>query len=817
MKIQDRIAADVLTRIAAEIQDADGQEVLFVGKLSDENLVCEVYAAARGNESAAPAVASQMEKGDVVIHNHPSGSLSPSMADIQVASRIGSLGIGFYIIDNRATRIHVVAEPARGGALKKLDPDKLAGILEPGGRLSAQFESYEPRQVQIEMLKTVAGAFNDNTIAVVEAGTGVGKSFAYLIPALSWVMKNDERVVISTATINLQHQLYEKDIPFVRRLLGCREKIVLVKGRGNYLCLNRLEEAIEEISLFEDERDELLAIRAWAETTPTGVKSDLSFNLSDSLWSSVNSEADACLGLRCPFRERCFVLKVRREAAAARILVANHHLLFSDLAMRSEGAGYDSTAVLPPFQRIVFDEAHNLERSATSYFSELYTRFALYKFLGRLYRRRRGRNMGLVIGLQTMLDGREAIGKVPELIDAVKAQADLADSLSTSLLSGSGTYRLTAAPPDDPAAEDPTVRELLSALEELAVRILSLVRLLEDEISSLPEERQEDMPAYETRLVLRRLQGLAALCSKFSHFSEKPENVFWMERRRTSLGEHFTEYVSTPIDLSPLMTDAVFEPYGTVVCTSATLTVNGGFSFWKSRVGLRGFDRKEVRDAVFPSPFQYKERVLLGVPSDAPPPDDPAYESFLSQFTGDVLELSEGSGLVLFTSYEMMRRVFDAVATRLASRGITALRQGDDDRARLLARFKEDISSVLFATDSFWEGVDTPGDALRVVVLCRLPFKVPSDPVVKARMEAIERRGGNPFFELSLPEAVMKLKQGFGRLIRRNSDRGVVLIPDIRIVKKAYGTLFIRSLPETRRTIRDSRSLLSELESFLYP
>jgi ATP-dependent DNA helicase DinG len=320
---------------------------------------------------------------------------------------------------------------------------------------------------------------------------------------------------------------------------------------------------------------------------------------------------------------------------------------------------------------------------------------------------------------------------------------------------------------------------------------------------------------YEVRMLERRLEGLASICQAFSMWDEKPGDVFWMEKKKSSSGEPFVQFVITPLDISGKMREAVFCPYATVICTSATISVNRDFRFWSARVGLRGFEDRKVTASLFNSPFPYKEKVLLGLPEDAPEPNTESYQEFVQDFSIKLLEISEGRGLLLFTSYRMLTETFDALKPELDRLGITALRQGEDDRSRLLERFKTDTASVLFATSSFWEGIDTPGDALRVVIICKLPFMVPTDPVIAARMEAVEQRGGNQFMEYMLPEAVIKFRQGFGRLMRRGTDSGVVAVLDSRIVKKAYGKIFVHSLPETSRSVKSTEGILRDSETFL--
>jgi ATP-dependent DNA helicase DinG len=791
------------------IKEAEGREVLFVGRLDAEGRVRAVVTAARGDDSSVPALAPHMEKGDVVLHNHPGGNLRPSKADLRIASELGNQGIGFYIVNGPVDKVYVVAEPVLVAEKCLLDTDALAGLLEPGGALEGRMESYEPRPSQVGLLRMTAGVFNTGGILAAEAGTGVGKSLAYLIPALAWAAANEERVVISTATINLQEQLVDKDIPLVKNLLRRKVATVLVKGRGNYLCLSRLKEALEENALFAGEDSGLETLARWAEETPTGSRSDLPFYPDEGIWSRVCSEADSCTGLRCPNREGCFLLKSRREAAAARVLVVNHHLLFSDLALRIKGAGFDNTAVLPPFHRIVFDEAHNIENSATSFFSESFSRFVLYRYLGRLLRHRGRWSGGLLPKIGGLPGGKVLLEKIPGQSAAIREQAGILEASTLPVVGDGGNFRLTE---DTLAVAEGT---FLPSLWDLQRKILDLVETLTDFFSALPEEDLERPEVFETRMLLRRFESLAGVCEQFRDPGERPERVFWIEKRRTGTGDIFLQYTSTPLDITGVMREAVYEPFDTVVFTSATLAVNRSFQFWKTRIGLTGYEGSELKEEIFESPFNYKERVLIGVPTDAPAPESEEYRSFLARFIADALLVSEGRALVLFTSYDMLIKTYESVRPSMDKAGISLFRQGDDERSRLLRRFNEIPTSVLFATDSFWEGVDSPGDTLLMVILCRLPFRVPTEPVLVARMEAVRLKGGNPFFDLSLPEAVMKFKQGFGRLMRRTSDRGAVLVPDGRIVSKNYGSIFLASLPETRRSLKSSAALLEDLENFL--
>jgi ATP-dependent DNA helicase DinG len=830
-----RFTGQAIAELKEEINDAGGNEVFALGFLDSGKLVSRIEISARGNEGAVPAIQGRPGGGasqpgaasalspDVLIHNHPSGFLTPSDNDLIISARAAEHGIGSFIVDNSVENVYVVAEPVRKRDFKKLDPDAISAALEPEGAISRRLPAYEIRDSQLELMRLIVRAFNDDALAAAEAGTGVGKSFAYLLPALSYAAANDERIVVSTATITLQEQLYRKDIPLVTAGLDKKIKTVLVKGRGNYLCRRRLEDALREPSLDGEERGQTEDIARWAETTAAGSRSDLAFMPAEGVWSRVCSEADTCVNMRCPERERCFVMLLRREASDARVLVVNHHLLFADLAARREGAGYSAAVVLPPYTRVIIDEAHTAEEAATSFFSEEFSRLGIYRQLGRLYRKRRSARSGLLLRLASLLPGNAAFGgkeaagesledRIAAALDSVRGAVDSLDEAALELCGSEGVFRLTPQ-------KDRAIQERLSPeFAALRKHLNSLGGLARELLEAVPEESGEDPAVWEARSALRRLDSAGSVCASFIEYRENPDDVMWIERRPgKNPGEApWAAYNVTPVDVAPSLREALFEPSKTVVCVSATLTAAASFDYWKSRSGLGLVEGREVLTGIFPSPFPYRSKVLLAAPEDAPLPADPGYGLFVDEAAAALAEVSGGSALVLFTSYQALRSAYEAALPVLEKHGIRVFKQGDDDRNRLLAGFLKDESSVLFATDSFWEGVDAPGDTLRLVILCRLPFKSPSDPVFEARCEALENRGGNAFMDLSLPEAVMKFKQGFGRLMRRSSDRGVVAVLDGRLLRKRYGEAFLRSLPETKTCFGDMKAVLRAVESFLY-
>ena len=830
MEVSAWLAGSAVAGLRAAIQEAGGREVFCVGNAGAGGLVHEVTIAARGNRHAVAVLAPYVDGADLLIHNHPSGELEPSVADLAVAGYVGDQGKGFCIVDNEVTRIYVVAEPVPGRELRPLDTRELASTLRAGGALQRLHPGYEQRPGQIALLQSACDAFNDEVIVAAEAGTGIGKSLAYLIPAVAWAAANDERVVVSTATINLQQQLLAQDLPLVQRILGTQVKSCLVLGRSNYLCLRRLRDAYAEAQgmahaagagaeepLDESIAAEVRALHDWSLASPTGSRNDLPFAAGAASWELVCSEGDACSPLRCPDREACFVLRARREAAAARLLVVNHHLLFADLAVRLAGArgrgALQSAAVLPGFARVVLDEAHAIEGSAQSFFSERLSRSGMERLAARLASRRRGRIRGLVPRRADWFVGAgQEVGALVGEVERLRRLAQRLERTAGAMLAGAPAVVLGGPHLD-------AVLESLAAVAAAAARIATTVVAALDHLDPADQESGD---AVELRIQVRRLRAVAQLCEQLRVGAKAPQGgpaaaadtVRWVEGRRRRDGSTAAWLVMTPVEVAPLLRAALFERYPSVVLTSATLTVAGEFGFWCGRVGLDGELGRAVFTEQYPSPFAYREQVLLGVPFDAPEPTSADHQAWLGRYLVPALRASRGRALVLFTSYAMLERCYAPVQGALARDGIVVLRQGEEDRHRLLRRFREDTASVLLATDSFWEGIDAPGETLSLVAICRLPFAVPTHPVAVAQMARVAATGADPFADLTLPRAVMRVRQGFGRLIRRHDDRGVVLLLDARLARRGYGEVFLRSLPEVQLEVAPGEELLHRVQAF---
>ena len=682
-----------------------------------------------------------------------------------------------------------------------LNIENLASLISAGGAMDSLTENFEQRDSQIKLLKGICHAFNEDKIAVFEAGTGVGKSFAYLIPAILWSVQNKERIVISTGTINLQQQIFEKDIPFAQKITGKKIKALLVKGRQNYICLRRYFETINEIDLFTEEKEELDNIKEWLKTTKSGDKSDLSFMPTESLWQRINSESDGCRGQLCPHKDKCYVMKVKKEAASSQILVVNHHLLFADIEMRLAN-GFDSNGVLPPYKKLIFDEAHGIENAATSFFSEGFNRFNLMKQIRVIYRARKGSKAGLIFSLETLSTEPSCVGDLISQIGLLESHLLELDEVTEKLMGKNYSVRVFDNPRYD-------FTELFDIFRLIASDLALICKMIGDTLKGISDEDKKVDSVWEATTILRRLEALAAFCSNFIRYDENPDKVFWIDKGK------FINYYQTPLDMSTLLHKGIFEAFSTVVCTSATLGIASNFSFWMRRTGILFEDKERILQGIFESPFPYKKNTIFAVPTDAVPADDFNFQSYVEDVLPRLIKASDGRTLVLFTSYESLKSAFEACFSTLSKAGINLYKQGDDDRFRLLEKFKKDTSSVLFGTYSFWEGVDVPGESLSHVIIVKLPFGVPTDPVFSARSDAIGKRGGNSFMELSVPDAVIKFRQGFGRLMRKSTDRGSVTVLDKRLITKRYGSIFINSIPQSNICVETLSTICSKISYLL--
>jgi ATP-dependent DNA helicase DinG len=630
------------------------------------------------------------------------------------------------------------------------------------------------------MAKAVEQALAERRHLIVEAGTGTGKTLAYLLPAL----RTGRRVIVSTGTKALQDQLYFRDVPFLETLLG-ELRVCYMKGRANYLCRRKLFALRDQPILSGlEEIDQFRQIAEWEKITESGDRAELSgMPESSLLWQKLDARADACLGATCPDYRRCFITEMRRRALESDIIIVNHHLFFADLAVKREAVRAPDAGVLPEAAAVIFDEAHELEEVASSYFGLSVSNIRFEE---------------LARDIDVLLRGKQGATNTPALTQQLRER----------------TRMFFAALPLATDGRHPfdNREEFLESSGELYLAVRATLKLLEAEMERLTEV--DEAPGLEKRIARLRSELEFLLESNVSNM------VFWLERRalgssvsdrragssttpiQRAAARNATTYIqATPIDVSTLVRDLVFDQIPTVVLTSATLTVQGGFEHLRRRLGLT-----EARELVVPSHFRYGEQALLYLPPEMPDPRDPEFPEAAARCIERVLRITRGRAFCLFTSYAQMRTLYERLAPVL---DLPILLHGNAPRKALLEEFRATPNSVLFGTASFWQGVDVQGEALSCVIIDRLPFSVPSDPVVQARMRAIEESGGRPFFDYQVPEAVLTLKQGFGRLIRSLSDRGVLVLLDPRIRTQRYGQTFLQSLPPYRMT-----ASITDVEAF---
>jgi len=647
----------------------------------------------------------------------------------------------------RIPTVKASAGGAKADTAKTVEQISMQEIFGPGGLLEKRHPGYEFRPSQLGMAEIVEGAFQKQQHVVIEAGTGTGKTLAYLIPAI----RSGRRVVVSTATKSLQEQLFQKDVPFLQKHFAPNLKAALMKGRSNFLCRQKVHQMEGQPVLKGiDEVDWFSQIRDWEKLTETGDRSELTFLPDDAeLWSRIDARSDLCTGQKCAEFQRCFITAMHQRAQEADLIIVNHHLFFADLAIRQDDFG----SILPEYSAVIFDEAHEIEDVASDYFGRQISSYRFEELS------RDTENMLRVLRIESG-PLRRHLGRVRER----------GRSFFENFPEREGRY------PFQPPEQQSFLERNREAYDDLS----AAVKRLETELSALTPKPEEVVTLARRAAEMRREL-------EFLLESNEKGYVYWYERRGKGVF-----LAATPIDVSEILREKLFDQFDTVVLTSATLAVGGRFDYLKQRLGVQ-----PSKEAVLPQEFNFREQALLYIPESLPDVRNPAFGERAAQEIIELLAISQGRAFCLFTSNAQMRDLHERVSGRVR---FPLLLQGTAPRTILLDRFRTTPNAVLFATASFWQGVDVPGAQLSCVIIDKLPFAVPSDPIVAARVRALEEDGRNAFAEYQVPEAVLALKQGFGRLIRSKTDRGILAILDNRIRRMQYGRIFLESLPEYTTT-----------------
>ena len=612
---------------------------------------------------------------------------------------------------------------------------KIEDILGKDGLLSRSFRDFEFRPTQIQMAELIEEAIIDKKQVIIEAGTGVGKTMGYLVP----VIASRKKTVISTGTKNLQEQIFFKDLPVITKAMGVRINTLLMKGRTNYICLNRYHQHFDSISFLRPEMAELRQrIDSWLLKTGSGDRAELAWMKdNDSVWDLISSSSDRCIGPECLHRGDCYIMNLRRLAAKADIIIVNHHLFFADLMLKSDGFG----EIIPRFEAVVFDEAHKVEEVATTYFGA-------------------GISSGQLLDLVTDAQKEAEENKVEDLIKAKKKLTSIRTGITLLDAAFSG------APEKGRINIQETEAEYKDALDSIRKGLRFIQSVYENPLSIRAQELENSI-----EMIFNKGKG---------------DWLEWYEKKKRGVSFH-----ASPLDIAGNMQEQLYTRVKSIVFTSATLSVNSTFDYIRTRLGIS----EDALEAICPSHFDFKEKVILYIPDDLPLPNNGDFVARITDRISEILKLSSGRALVLFTSYHNLNSVYSSLIDKLPYR---IFKQGEAPRTVLLEKFREDTHSVLLATGSFWQGVDVPGETLSCLIIDKLPFDSPGEPLVAARIEVINQRNGNPFMEYQVPSAIIALKQGLGRLIRKSSDRGILAVLDKRIIKSGYGRFFINSLPEMK-------------------
>ena len=820
MDIRDRFSEESLQTIKKYLKEHSNKSMIFKATFDEDELIQKPFFLSLYKKKNFEETLTKVGKNEVVIRTTKPNQLYPSDMELELSEELYTRrNIAYCLLSSDLDDFYFVQDIDRI-FLEDID---IENYFAKDGILAKEIKGFEYRQEQEEMAQYIQDAINEDRKIIVEAGTGTGKTLAYLIPAIKWAVVNKKKVIIATNTINLQEQLLLKDIPLAKLIVKDEFSYVLVKGRNNYICKRLFNELtlgknidIETFSM--EAREQIEYILKWGNKTKTGDKAELPFEVYPDVWELIQSTTELCLGKKCPYKKECFYMKTRMEKMEADILISNHHVFFADLNVRAETDFDSEYLILPRYNMVIFDEAHNIESVARSYFSVEVSKISFTRLLNRIYQKKnkRKKEKSALIRLEETVDEKnlEDSQQYVNLLNTLKEEISILQNIGDEYFDEiRKIYETNTETP---------IKKTLNNFEMTKSRFLENLREKKDMFQSklvnfsnlmmsfnnvIDEEKDKNPEVINFNNHLKMFKAYIDNF-KFINSFEDDNYIYWLDinSKRTNV-----VLTATPLNIAQKLSTVLFDNLNRLVFASATIVANESFGYFKKSLGL---DEEDCIEVIIKSPFDYDKQMSVYIPSDIQDSENiNAFVSDASKFILNILLKTNGKAFILFTSYTMLNQIYYSISKKLKDKGFEVFLHGDKPRSQIIKEFKEAESPILFGTTSFWEGVDVQGENLSNVIITKLPFLVPTDPVVSAISKKIEEDGGNSFTDFQLPEAIIKFKQGVGRLIRKKTDNGNIFILDSRILKKRYGSLFINALPSQKNIkILEKDDIIEEIE-----
>ena len=820
MDIKERFSEKSLQTIKEYLIENDNKSIIFKATFDENEVIQEPFFLSLYKKKTFEETLTKVKRDEVVIRITKPNQLYPNDLELELSEELfNRRNIAYCLLSSDLDDFYFIQDIDRTN-LEKID---IENYFSEDGILVNEIKGFEHRHEQEEMAKNIQKAINDNRKIIVEAGTGTGKTLAYLIPAIKWAIANKKKVIIATNTINLQEQLLLKDIPLAKSVIKDEFSYALVKGRTNYLCKRLFTELslgksvdIETFSM--EAREQIEYILKWGNKTKTGDKAELPFEVYPDVWELVQSTTELCLGKKCPFRKECFYMKTRMKKMEADILISNHHVFFSDLNVRAETDFDSEYLILPRYDMVIFDEAHNIESVARSYFSVEVSKISFTRLLHRIYQKKskKKKEKSALTRVEETIDEKylEKTGDYLELLKSMKSEIyslqTIGDEYFDEIRKMFETN--TEAPirkslNNFEMTKSNFLENLRAKKEFFQAKLAEFLNLMMAFNNVIDEEKDKNPEVINFNNHLKIFKKYIDSFKFINSFSDD-DYVYWLDinSKRTNV-----VLTATPLNIAQKLSSVLFENLNRLVFASATIMANGNFEYFKKSLGL---DEEECMECFIESPFDYENQMSVYIPADIQDSENlNAFVTDASKFILDILKKTKGKAFILFTSYTMLNQIYYSLVNKLKNSNFEIFLHGEKPRSQLIKEFKEAKNPVLFGTTSFWEGVDVQGENLSNVIITKLPFLVPTDPIVSAISKKIEESGGNSFSDFQLPEAIIKFKQGVGRLIRKKTDRGNVFILDSRVIKKRYGSAFIKALPSQKNIkILEKDDIIKEIE-----